>query len=206
MALKIAKKPLPPTHRVILDHLCKSPARVFDFTEVAEATKAKRGDVEKIIRDLRHQRFGSLLSDVDPTGFKLRPRFAYLPASSPARVGYAAVADTTVTGAEHPALAATKRASEVERVRLEGEAAQRRENGMANAVMTANYKKAKADARASAAENAVPRSKIKSVTGMIFVPEGAGPIGPPMPVESPPTPALAADKDANKPKYSKAKQ
>lgn len=200
------KKPLPADHRVLLDWLCRQPARVFDFTEVADGTKMKRGEVEKVLRDLRHQRFGAVLADKGPDGFSLRPRFAYLPAKSKAREGYPAVTDTTVEGVEHPALTAAKNAHKAEQERLAEEAKKRSEEGRRIGAVAANYKKAKADAREKAAANAAPRTKLpREVTGQIYVPEGSGVLGPPLSLVIPqPDDGKKADEAVQKSTYKKA--
>jgi len=77
-----------PEYRTVLDWLCRQPARVYDFSEIADALKLKRGFVEKAIESLRHQRSGCILSVVGPFGEPLRSRHAYLPKDAPIRKEY----------------------------------------------------------------------------------------------------------------------
>jgi hypothetical protein len=92
----IDRSKIKPEYRAVLDWICRQPARVYDFSEIAEALKLKRGFVEKALTELKHQRCGCILSVVGPFGEPLRSRHAYLPASAPIRKEYPAL--------EHPEL------------------------------------------------------------------------------------------------------
>lgn len=100
--------PLSNDARVVLDALCKQPARIFDFTEVAVLAKVKRPVAEAAIRELRHQRYGAHLADVGPDGLRLRSRFAYLPVDAAARAGYGKLEHPDKVQAEHPAVSAQR--------------------------------------------------------------------------------------------------
>lgn len=116
--MKSLRKPkvMPPDLRVVLDWLCRQPARVFDFSEVADALKMKRAEVEKAFGRLRHQDFGGHLTSRGPDGNPLRNRFAYLPPDAKCRSGYAVIEHPKAAFAPHPTYAT------VERNRLEKEA------------------------------------------------------------------------------------
>ena len=79
------KSKLKPEHRMVLDWLCRNPARIVGFDEVAEALNVKRGIVERAFTALKHQRYGSLLPLEGPHGDVLRPRHAWLPPDAPVR-------------------------------------------------------------------------------------------------------------------------
>ncbi len=174
-------KELPASHRVILDWLCRQPCRVYDFAEIADATKSKRGEVENVLRDLQHQRFGGLLKLTAPDGLRLRARHAFLPHDSPARVGYPACAPPDPTQAEHPTVRQI-RINREEQAKAGSEAAAKAaESGELRKVQHLAYKKAKHDAREKAAENR-PTKAERQTTGYAL-PEV--PLGPPGPAPSP---------------------
>jgi|GEM_PF-2941136 len=147
-------KPLQPQHQIVLDWLCRQPAKVWDFAEVADATKIKRGDMEGIITDLRHQHHGSILSTTGPDGGKLRPRHAYLPASSKHRSRYPAVAPVPADAVEHPTIVAMRTAEREERERIAGEERERRARIADRGEVHEQYRARKEEARARAALNA----------------------------------------------------
>lgn len=146
-----AAKDLPADHRIVLDWLCRQPARVFDFVEVSDACKIKRGKVEIVLRDLQHQRFGAVLKLQTPDGLPLRSRHAFLPAGSEARKGYPAVEPFAPSGAEHPTIVAMRRAAEerAEAQRLIDE--ERRKEGEERLRSHATYVRQKDAAREKAA-------------------------------------------------------
>lgn len=146
-----AAKDLPADHRIVLDWLCRQPARVFDFVEVADATKIKRGKIEIVLRDLQHQRFGAILKLQTPDGLPLRSRHAFLPAGSEARKGYPTCAPFEPSGAEHPTIVAMRKATEerAEAQRLVDE--ERKKEGEERARSHATYVRQKDAAREKAA-------------------------------------------------------
>ena len=85
MSTTIDKSKLEPEHRTVLDWLCRQPARVFDFSEVADAIGVKRSLVESAIMALRNPRLGGHLSGIGPDALPLRERYAFLPAHAPIR-------------------------------------------------------------------------------------------------------------------------
>lgn len=94
--------------RLVLQWLCKQPAQVFDFSDVADGVKLKRGIVQQAINELRTGRTGDHLKAIGPDGLRLRARHAYLPATSPERSNYPALEHPTVGVAEHPSVVALR--------------------------------------------------------------------------------------------------
>jgi hypothetical protein len=170
-------KNLPADHRVVLDWLARAPCRVYDFAELADALKMKRGAVEQVLRDLQHQRFGSVLKLRAPDGLPLRSRHAFLPHDSAARVGYPACAPPDMTAKEHPT---------VRQIRLNREAAAKAGAEAAEALRIAGatrqqthvaYTKAKVEAREKARQTRPDTKKGRNVTGYAMPVE---PLGPPV--------------------------
>lgn len=195
------RKPLPPDHRIVLDWLAKQPAKVFDFADIAEALKMKRGKVEDVIVDLKHQRFGAPLALVAPDGTRLRARHAFLPHDSVARTGYAPVEPADDTAAEHPTLVEQRRARE-EQARKDEEAREEaRLAGLARAEAHHGYRKRKLEAREKAADE-TPRRGDHFVTGYSEVaPLGGDTVDP----NAPTTAAAAATARAPSAKAASAK-
>lgn len=198
-----AAKDLPADHRIVLDWLCRQPARVFDFVEVADATKLKRGKIEIVLRDLQHQRFGAVLKLQTPDGLPLRSRHAFLPAGSEARKGYPACAPFTPSGAEHPTIIAMRKAAEerAEAQKLIDE--ERKKEGEERARSHATYVRQKDAARAKAAAEKPKRDPTgREFTGYATNPEPLGPAAAagnaappsiaPLLVPTTPPPAVAA--------------
>lgn len=168
-------KPLPPIHLVVLDWLCKQPAKVYDFADVAEALNLKRGEVENVIGDLQHQRFGALLATMTPNGMRLRRRHAYLPAKSPARTGYPPVEDVPAEAFTHPTLLATERAKKEALEAAARAVIEEQKTLFSRAEAHGMYRKRKLDAREKAkAENPPKPLPERFVTGMVT-------LGPPAP-------------------------
>lgn len=173
-------KPLPPQHRIVLDWLCRQPAQVFDFADVADQLKMKRGEIEKVIGDLRHQRFGALLALRGPDGLKLRDRHAYLPHASPARAGYAPVPELPATAAEHPTITAMKKAQvEAKEQAARAEVERKAEIAQRGAIHEA-FRKRKLDARAKVVESRRAELDHRYHTGYAE-PLGPAPVAPPVP-------------------------
>lgn len=91
---------LKPRDHLVLDWLCRHPAQIYSFSEVADelkqTAKITRADVEAAFAALKHPRNGSPIGGFDPWGNALRTRFAYIPPTSDARKGYPKL--------EHPTL------------------------------------------------------------------------------------------------------
>jgi hypothetical protein len=142
-------KPMPPELRIVLDKLCQMPAKVYDFTEVAEATGLRRGVVERTIKALRHPRWGGHLATHGPSGLILRPRYAYLPADAAARASYPPLEHPTASLEDHPTLLALRvAADEAEMKALEQEERAAEEAAIRSAHRAAE-KAARAEARAA---------------------------------------------------------
>lgn len=191
---KPAPLPLPALHRIVLDWLAKQPARVFDFVEVAEGAGLKRAQTEHVLADLRHQKYGAILSLMAPDGLKLRPRHAYLPAKSHARAGYAPVAEADATAAEHPTVIAHRAALTAHHATQARLAAERAEQQAERGQAIGTYRKRQLDARAKAA---AARAELpdRYVTGMAVPLGAASNVAPKAPSsklaakEPPPAPA-----------------
>ncbi len=111
----IDQSKLKPEYRAVLDWICRQPSRVYDFTEIADALKLKRGFVENAIATLKHQRHGSILAVQGPFGDALRSRHAYLPKDAPIRAEYAPLEHpelTPETAAAKPQKASSVRSAE----------------------------------------------------------------------------------------------
>lgn len=186
------KKDLPANHRIVLDWLCRQPARVFDFVEVADACKIKRGKVEVVLRDLQHQRFGAPLKLADPNGLPLRARHAYLPADAPARAGYPPVPKADVPVVEHPTVIAMRKAAEERAAVAAKQAAEAAAEGAERVRTHAAYKKAKQTAREKAATEKPRRTaEGRDVTGYALPTQ---PLGPSAAAPSATAPAAIAPK------------
>jgi hypothetical protein len=177
-------RPLPPQHRIVLDWLCRQPAMVHDFADVADALNMKRGEIEKCIADLKHQTYGAPLKLFGPDGFKLRPRHAYLPHESPARREYPPVPEVPPDVAEHPTIVAMRNAVVEEQTRLRDEAAGRTERIAARGAVAEAYRQRKLDARAKAAAAKLASTDDRYRTGFAepplggMAPSSAAPLAP----------------------------
>jgi hypothetical protein len=144
------RKQLPPSYRVVLDWLCRQPARVFDFADVADALKMKRGEIEKIIGELRHQRWGAPLALVGPGNIRLRPRHAFLPHDSKFRAGFPPVEAPSNDVPEHSTIIAMKRAEEEAKAEAARAAADERKIREERGAVWADYQARKKAAREKA--------------------------------------------------------
>ena len=194
-------KPFPPQHRVVLDWLCRQPASVHDFADVADAVKIKRGEMEQIFADLRHQRWGAPLALRGPDGIKLRPRHAYLPPDSPARKGYPAPPAAPIEHKEHPTITAMRIAVEEERVRKETEERVRLAEIAERGEVAAGYRQRKNEARAAAkvAADDAPKPE-RFVTGYSPPQPEVVKVAPKPAVSSAPAPEIPEPKLIKRPK------
>jgi hypothetical protein len=182
-------KPLPPQHRVILDWLCKRPARVYDFADIAESTQMKRHDVEGVIADLKHQRHGAHLALFGPDGLKLRPRHAYLPAVSTARAGYPAVEAVPLTEAEHPTLVALRASKLAAKLQAEAAEKERWAAATAKGQVHADYLARKVEARAKKVASREKEGRFRTGYSETLGPPAPAAIAAPSSVAAPAPPA-----------------
>lgn len=86
--LDVERSALSPDAKVVLDYLCRRPAAILDFADIADDMKMPRARVEEAVAQLRHQRHGQVLATYAPWGEALPLRRAYLPATAPLRGEY----------------------------------------------------------------------------------------------------------------------
>lgn len=86
--LDVERSPLTADAKVVLDYLCRRPAAILDFADIADDMQLPRARVEEAVSMLRHQRYGPILSSFAPWGEMLPTRRAYLAPDAKIRGDY----------------------------------------------------------------------------------------------------------------------